>query len=121
MTNPAQPQVKKGKGRQVTVLLILVVVLGVLLGLAWYFNRDAAMNANAGDCLHQTGPNDVKIVKCDSADAEFTVLGKVGGKEEIESTVSVTTVCDQWPDTTNTYWQGKQGEKGDVLCLKAKK
>ena len=57
----------------------------------------------------------------DSADADFTVLGKVGGKEQIESTISVTTVCDQWPDTTSTYWQGEQGKKGDVLCLKATK
>jgi hypothetical protein len=126
MTNPAavpaQPQASgKGKRRQITVLLGLVVLLGVLLGLAWFFNRDAALNAKVGDCLHQTAPDELKIVKCDDANAQFSVLGKVGGKEQIESTISITSVCDQWPDTTNTYWQGVQGKKGDVLCLKATK
>ena len=109
---PAKPK------RRFTGLIVLIVLVVVIGGLAWFFNRDAALNANIGDCLHQTGPNELKIVKCDSADANFTVLGKVSGKEQIESTISITSVCDQWKDTTTTYWQGKQGEKGDVLCLK---
>ena len=93
---------------------------GVSFGAAWYFNRDAALNAKVGDCLHQEGADTLKIVKCDSADANFTVLGKIGGKDQSEATSPFTSVCDQWKDTTNTYWQGKKGEKGDVLCLKQK-
>ncbi|WP_433044183.1 LppU/SCO3897 family protein [Dactylosporangium sp. CS-033363] len=121
-SGPAAPGVApatKGKGRQITILVGLVVVLGVLLGAAWFFNRDAALNANVGDCLHNPGDDKLTIVKCDSADAQYSVLGKVSGKTQIESTNGFSTVCDQWPDTTDTFWQGKQGEKGDVLCLKA--
>ncbi|WP_433203679.1 LppU/SCO3897 family protein [Dactylosporangium sp. CS-047395] len=121
-TGPAVPgtaPAPKGKGRQVTILVGLVVLVGVLLGAAWFFNRDAAVNANVGDCLHNPGDDKLTIVKCDSADAQYSVLGKASGKTQIESTNGFTTVCDQWPDTTDTFWQGKQGEKGDVLCLKA--
>ncbi|WP_432971940.1 LppU/SCO3897 family protein [Dactylosporangium sp. CA-233914] len=115
----AQPQVKGGgKRRQVTILVTLVVVLGVLLGLAWFFNRDAAMNANIGDCLHNPGDDNLKIVKCDSADAEYEVLGKVVDQPR---TTPFSSVCDRWPDATNSFWQGEEGKNGDVLCLKAKK
>ncbi|MFI5910112.1 hypothetical protein [Dactylosporangium sp. NPDC051541] len=118
----ASPAVGKGgKRRQVTILLSLVVLLGVLLGLAWFFNRDAATNANVGDCLHNPGDDKLKIVKCDSADADYKVLGKVADKEQTEATSPFTSVCDQWPDSTNTFWQGESGKKGDVLCLQSTK
>ncbi|WP_426503777.1 LppU/SCO3897 family protein [Dactylosporangium sp. McL0621] len=115
------PPVRSGKRRQITILLSLVVLLGVLLGLAWFFNRDAATNANVGDCLHNPGDDKLKIVKCDSTDADYTVLGKISGKDQSEATSPFTSVCDQWPDSTNTFWQGESGKKGDVLCLKKTK
>ncbi|MEU7867517.1 hypothetical protein [Dactylosporangium sp. NPDC049140] len=115
------PPVRSGKRRQITILLSLVVLLGVLLGLAWFFNRDAATNANVGDCLHNPGDDKLKIVKCDSADADYSVLGKISGKDQSEATSPFTSVCDQWPDSTNTFWQGEAGKKGDVLCLKKTK
>ncbi|WP_433617759.1 LppU/SCO3897 family protein [Dactylosporangium sp. CA-139114] len=122
---PGQPAVaappRSGKRRPVTILLSLVVLLGVLLGAAWYFNRDAAANANVGDCLHDPGDSKLKIVKCDGGDADFVVLGKVSGKKQSEATGPFTSVCDQWPDSTNTFWQGEQGKQGDVLCLKSTK
>ncbi|GAA2379421.1 LppU/SCO3897 family protein [Dactylosporangium salmoneum] len=118
---PAAPQAKPGKRRQITILVGLVVLLGVLLGAAWFFNRDAALNAKVGDCLHQVGSDELKIVQCDSTDADFSVLGKVGDKDQSEATSPFSTVCQQWSDTTNTYWQGEKGKKGDVLCLKTTK
>jgi hypothetical protein len=120
MTTPAQPQAKGGKRRQVTILLALVVLLGALLGAAWFFNRDAALNAKVGDCLHQVDADTLKVVACTSAEAKFEVLGKIGGKTQSEATGPFSKVCEQWADSTNTYWQGEQGKKGDVLCLKAK-
>jgi hypothetical protein len=123
MTEPAQsapPQATGGKRRQITILLALVVLLGALLGLAWFFNRDAPLNAKVGDCLHQVDADTLKIVKCESAEANFSVLGKVGGKEQSEATSPFSKVCDQWQDSTAAYWQGERGKKGDVLCLKAK-
>jgi len=133
MTNPApspppppsdpqqQPPPPVAKRRQWRGVIILLVIGVLAFGGIWFATRNSATNAKVGDCMHQTGTNSLEIVKCDSANSDFTVLGKVGGKEQIESTISVTTVCDQWPDTDTTYWQGKQGEKGDVLCLKKTK
>jgi hypothetical protein len=116
MTAPT-PQPKPGKGRQVIVLAVLVVLLALCGGAVWFATRDAATNAKVGDCMQQTGTNTLKIVKCDSPDAGFKVVGRVEGKEQIESTISISSVCDQWQETTNTYWEGEQGKKGNVLCL----
>ncbi|GAA3453069.1 hypothetical protein GCM10018962_49020 [Dactylosporangium matsuzakiense] len=109
-----------GRRRQVVILLALVGLLGLLLGMAWYFNRDAATNADVGDCLHDPGDQKLKIVKCDGADADYTVLGKVSGKDQREAISPFSSVCRQWPDSTNSYWQGEEGKKGDVLCLRKK-
>ena len=113
---PAPPPARGGKRRQITVLLSLVALLGLLLGLAWFFNRDQAINAKAGDCLHDLGHDKLKIVACGSADADFVVLGKVTDQPQTFSPFS--SVCDPFAGTTNTYWQGVQGKNGDLLCIK---
>ena len=111
------PTPQRGKARQRIVLVVFLALCAVLAGALWFATRSAATNAKVGDCMHQTGANEVKIVKCDDANADFKVLGRVEGKEQIESTISVTSVCDQWKETTSTYWEGEQGKKGTVLCL----
>ncbi|WP_432988435.1 LppU/SCO3897 family protein [Dactylosporangium sp. CA-233914] len=118
LQQPAAPQPAK-KGIKVPRLVISLVVLVVLGGIGWYLSRDDALNAKIGDCMHQTGPNDVSIVKCDSADADFTVLGRV--EDKTQSEVDTTGVCDQWADTTSAYWEGKSGQKGTILCMKGLK
>jgi hypothetical protein len=117
LQQPAAPQPAK-KGSRVPRLVISIVVLIVVVGVGWFLSRDDALNAKVGDCLHQKGANELAIVKCDSADANFSVLGRVADKTESE--VNATDVCDQWAETTNTYWEGKSGQKGTVLCLKGK-
>ncbi|MFI5908273.1 hypothetical protein [Dactylosporangium sp. NPDC051541] len=112
------PAAPAKKGIKVPRLVISIVVLIVLAGVGWYLSRDDALNAKVGDCLHQKGANDLSIVKCDSADANFTVLGRVEDKSETE--VDTAGVCDQFADATATYWEGKSGKKGTVLCLKGK-
>ncbi|MGI5242444.1 LppU/SCO3897 family protein [Dactylosporangium sp. CA-139066] len=111
---PPQPAKKGGAGLRIIIAIVVLVVIG---GGVWFFNRDAALKANVGDCLHQKGANDLAIVKCDSADADFSVLGKVENKRETETDAA----CDQFQDATNTYWEGESGKEGTVLCLKATK
>ncbi|MEV6926676.1 hypothetical protein AB0M46_19535 [Dactylosporangium sp. NPDC051485] len=118
LQQPVAPQPAK-KGFKVPRLVISLVVLVVLGGVGWYLSRDDALNAKVGDCLHQKGANDLSIVKCDTADANFTVLGRV--EDKTESEVDAKGVCDQWDATTATYWEGKKGQKGTVLCLKDNK
>ncbi|MFG2044902.1 hypothetical protein [Dactylosporangium sp. NPDC048998] len=117
LQQPVAPQPAK-KGIKIPRVVISIVVLVVLAGIGWYVNRDDALNANVGDCLHQKGANDLVLVKCDSADANFIVLGRVEGKTQSEADVAG--VCDQWEDRTGAFWEGKKGQKGTVLCLKDK-
>ncbi|GAA3296937.1 hypothetical protein Dvina_25325 [Dactylosporangium vinaceum] len=112
------PAAPAKKGIKVPRLVISIVVLIVLAGVGWYLSRDDALNAKTGDCLHQKGANDLAIVKCDSSDANFKVLGRVEDKTESETNAD--DICAQWDATTATYWEGKSGQKGTVLCLQAK-
>ncbi|MEV4512811.1 hypothetical protein AB0K00_28040 [Dactylosporangium sp. NPDC049525] len=98
-------------------LVLSLVVIAAIGGVAWFLNRDSAENANVGDCLHEVKANDLKIVKCDAADADAKVVGKVGGKTQSEATTDGETVCQAFPDATSILWWGKSGQKGDVLCL----
>nr|BFE59975.1 hypothetical protein GCM10020063_045010 [Dactylosporangium thailandense] len=118
LQQPLAPQPAK-KGIKIPRLVISLIVLVVLAGIGWYISRDAALNAKVGDCLHQKGANELAIVKCDSSDANFVVLGRVESKTESE--VDATDVCAQWADATSAYWEGKSGQKGTVLCLKPAK
>jgi hypothetical protein len=92
-----------------------LVVLAVIGGGIWYFGRDAGANAKVGDCLHQVASDDVKIVKCGSADADFSVVGKVEDKTQTEASGSA---CEAFPEAESIYWWSNSGSKGDVLCLK---
>ncbi|WP_345128194.1 LppU/SCO3897 family protein [Dactylosporangium darangshiense] len=118
---PPPPAKSGGAGKRILIILGVLVVLCGGIGVAAYFaTRNAPLNAKVGDCLHQKGENELAIVKCDTADADFEVLGKVGDKPQSEVNDPFTKVCDQWPDTTNTYWEGTEGKNGSALCLKKK-
>jgi hypothetical protein len=54
---------------------------------------------------------------CDAADARFKVVGRVEGKTQAEAQISLNTGCEQWPETTATFWVGERGQHGSVLCL----
>ncbi len=110
-----QPPRRSGGGRRlITRLVIIAVVIGGLIALGIYFNRDAASSAKVGDCVTQEGSNELKVVKCDDAGADFKVVGRVEDKTRAEASLNA---CDSFPDAQQVYWEGKQGEKGLVLCL----
>ncbi|MDG6108446.1 hypothetical protein Daura_15080 [Dactylosporangium aurantiacum] len=97
---------------------ISIVVLLVLAGIGWYLNRDSAENAKVGDCLHEVKANELKIVECGGADAQYSVVGKVGNQDASVARDPNTTVCQAFPEATGLYWWGESGKKGDVLCFK---
>lgn len=102
-----------------TVRFIGAIVVLIIIGVGgWYFNRDNGQNAKVGDCLHQVSTNEVKIVKCDASNADFSVVGKVDNKKRSEATE---TACAAFPEAAASYWWGKDGADGDVLCLKSLK
>jgi hypothetical protein len=110
-----QPPRRSGGGRRlITRFVIIAVVIGGLVALGIYLNRDAASSAKVGDCVTQEGNNELKVVKCDDASADFKVVGRVENKTRVEASLNA---CDAFPDAQQAYWEGKQGEKGLVLCL----
>ena len=115
MASPTAP-VSAGRSK-VLKFVGWLVVLAVIAGVGWYLNRDAALNAKSGDCVHQVSANELKIVKCDATDADFKVVGKVDDKPESAAMGADSTVCNAFAETTNVYWEGKPGKNGDVLCL----
>ena len=116
MTQPV-PRPRSGKRRQLIALAVVVLVFVALAVAAVLSKKGNPASAKVGECVHQTGANSLKVVGCTGSDADFKVVGKVEGKDRIESTIAITSVCDQWPQTTTTYWRGRQGKKGTVLCL----
>jgi hypothetical protein len=108
-----------GKKRQLVILGVLALLLVGGFGISWYLSLNNAGHAKVGDCMKRSGTNSVKIVGCSDKAAELKVVGRVEGKTQIESTIAVSSVCDPFRDkgAEQTYWEGKQGKKGFVLCL----
>ena len=57
----------------------------------------------------------VKVVACDSADAQYSVLGIVEKQSQISARMGA---CKAFPETTSVYWQGRDTKSGTVYCLK---
>jgi hypothetical protein len=111
-----QPARRGGAGRAIVILVVVLVVVGGLIGAGIYLNRDAANKAKVGDCVAQQGSDDLKVVECGSADADFKVVGRVEDKTQTEASLGA---CDAFVDqgAEQAYWEGEPGKKGLVLCL----
>jgi hypothetical protein len=117
MTASPAPAPGVSRRRKVVSIVVTLLFLGGLLALGWYLSRDDAANAKVGDCISQEGSDSVEIVDCGDSAATLKVVGRVEGKTKIEAGIGISSVCDDYEDTEQMYWQGKEGEKGFVLCL----
>jgi hypothetical protein len=114
---PAEPAPKKKGGGLVRVVVSLVVLAALAAG-GWWFSRKDAVNAQVGNCLAGTtpqelNPNNLKIVDCSQSDAGFKVVERIEGKTETEADSS----CAQSSEPRWVFWSGKSGQAGTVLCL----
>ncbi|GLY01086.1 hypothetical protein [Actinoplanes sp. NBRC 101535] len=121
---------KKSFGKKVLgvlgTLVIIVVVIGLKTGLASMFRSDPTEDAKAGDCISvgdslgaAASEVEAKIVECSSADAAYTMLDRVEGVSDVNSTA-----CDAAFEAK--LKEGEAGAviaseegKGYLLCLKA--
>lgn len=103
-----------GAKRAIITIVVLLLVVGGIAAAGAYFGRNAASKAKVGDCVQQKGPNDLAVVKCSDAKADFKVVGRVENKTQIDAGINA---CKPFPEAEQAYWEGKQGEKGLVLCL----
>jgi flagellar basal body-associated protein FliL len=114
----------------VGVLLLLCCVGGaVLVANSGKLFSTAAADAKVGDCLSgkkidQSSDKfqkaDLKVVKCSDPDALYKVVGRVEDRTQSQAQTD-DNVCGAFADATNLYWQGREGEKGTVLCMKENK
>jgi hypothetical protein len=113
----AEPAPKKKKSGLVRVVVVLVVLAALGVG-GWWFTRGDAVNAQVGDCLAGTTPEEMdasklKKVECSASDAPFKVVERVENKTEAEANSACTeSTEDRW-----VFWSGETGKSGTVLCL----
>lgn len=84
--------------------------------------RDTVVGAAVGECLagdsvdnvQQAQNADLRVVDCTEADARYTVVGRIDGRtqEQVDDEV-----CQPYDQAELTYWDGRSGESGTVLCL----
>ncbi|MDG4823496.1 hypothetical protein O7635_16685 [Asanoa sp. WMMD1127] len=118
---PAPEPVKSGKGKQIRNLILRIVAVPAVLivgGIIWAFASGDPTMAKSGDCLIGQQADDIKIVGCDDATAEWKVVGKVEGVSEADyNATQDDTSCTSYTTATASFWSGKKGGSGDVLCL----
>jgi hypothetical protein len=122
---PAAPVKKKsgvgkillGVGAALVALIVVFVVKGAFLG-------DKAKDAAVGDCIASskkvTGTEsteaEAKVVDCGSADAAFSVVGRVNGETDTNSKS-----CDKFfKENEQFFVYSSTASGGYLLCLKPK-
>ena len=112
---------KPAKSRGWLKFALRIVIVPVVLlvgGLVWSLATGDPELAKQGDCLLGQNADDMKIVGCDDATAEWTVVGKIDNvREETFNASEEDTSCTGYPTATASFWSGTKGGNGDVLCL----
>jgi hypothetical protein len=133
---PLPPMAPPGR-RGGPLKIILAVVAGLLLlccigivaiatiGGSRFFGGDNLNNANVGTCVNADQSLNrssdrfenvkLEVVSCADANADYKVVGRVENKTQAEANAN--TICDAFPDASFVYWQGRQNQRGTVLCL----
>jgi hypothetical protein len=111
--NPQPPVRQVSKRGKVIRVVVLLVILGGLLTVAYFANRDSATNAEVGQCVERTGGDSLSIVECGDPAAQYKVVGR---KDDLEQYGNIG-VCNDFDEATDRYWEGEQGGEGFFLCL----
>jgi hypothetical protein len=117
---PPEPKRRRRGGRLALRLLAsLVVIVVILVGRNFVFG-DRAEDAAVGDCIASSA--DVKIdeetearaevVDCDSAEAAFTVVGRIEGESSTKSTS-----CEKYFKDNEEYYVYGSVRGNYLLCL----
>jgi hypothetical protein len=123
-TFPPEPKKKSAVGRVLLRILGAIVVFVIVLVVKDQFFGDKAKDAAVGDCVassedvkvnEETEAN-AKVVDCGSADAAFTVVGRVEGEKDTKSKS-----CEKFFKENEEYYvYGSNAGGGYLLCLRPK-
>jgi hypothetical protein len=113
---PAPPQQKKKFPVRIVVGLVIaaVVIVGVFVGKQLTGDPDTA---GVGDCMAGSSAENLKVVKCTDAKAQYKVVGKVENKSQTDFSINSAGICKAYPTAESAFWKGERGGKGYVLCL----
>jgi hypothetical protein len=107
-------------GKLLTRIIVALAIGVSVFALKAFLFGDRATQAEAGDCIDSTqtagGPTATraKIVDCSSADADFTVAGRVDGETDTS-----TMACDRFfADGEKFLIYSSTGGGGYLLCLR---
>lgn len=125
----AQPETpKKGWARRIlgiAVTILVVVLVKTFLGSL--ISGDPTGDAKAGDCIaiknqmSETATQvEAEMAECSSADAKYTVLGRVDGVTNLQSTACDATFNAQLKEGEEGYVISSDKGDGYLLCLKTK-
>ncbi|MCW2914917.1 MAG: hypothetical protein JWN52_2985 [Actinomycetia bacterium] len=114
------PTPSKGVGKRI-LLRIVVAVAGLAIvsgvGYGWkVFKGESPDLAKVGDCMAGTDANNLKVVKCTDAKANYKVIGKVNDTTEIGFQMN-RSICKPFQGAESAFWKGKKLGTGYVLCL----
>jgi hypothetical protein len=113
---PAQAPKRKSPVRRIVFSLIAVAVIAIIALVGRQITGDPS-TAAVGECMSGTNADNLKVVGCTEAGAQYKVVGKVEGKTQSEANVNGGEICKPYPTAETIFWQGEQGGKGYVLCL----
>jgi hypothetical protein len=108
------PPAKKGGVLKRILLTVGVAIVAIVVGILVRSGVFDSPSMKVGDCVQQTGTDSVKVVACDSADAQYKVLGIVEKQSQISARMGA---CKAFPETTSVYWEGRNNSSGTVYCL----
>jgi hypothetical protein len=107
---------KKWLGVGVAVLAAGVIGLGALTG--WF----GAGDPEVGDCVQATGENEVEVVDCDAAEAQYEIVG-IDEQEMTRSefdAAPIEDICVDFAETEGALWFGDMiTEPGTIYCAAA--
>jgi hypothetical protein len=121
---PAEPKKKSAAGKIILriVLVLVVIIVGTVVKQTIF--GDKAKDAAVGDCIASskkvTGTEsteaEAKVVDCGSADAAFSVVGRVNGETDTNSKS-----CDKFfKENEQFFVYSSTASGGYLLCLKPK-
>lgn len=108
------PPAKKASLLKRILVPVGVAVVAIVIGLLVRSGVFDSPAMKVGDCIQQTGTDSVKIVGCDSADAQFRVLGIVEKQTQFGARLGA---CKDFPEATSAYWEGRKNSTGTLYCL----
>jgi hypothetical protein len=126
---PTEKPKKSGKARALSiigVIVVLIVVAAIRFGFS--NSEDKAKEAKVGDCVQAQGKvptqdgkttqTGAKVVDCTSADAAYTVVGRIDGETDTNSKS-----CDKFftDEKADYFVYSSTSGTGYLLCLQAKK